>query len=200
MRSSIFALALTLAVAGLGAPAAAHADTFAVDASHSEVGFKVRHNTISWVHGQFGEFEVAVEFDPADVAATTIEATIQIASVDTDHTKRDEHLRGADFFDAATFPTMTYKSTKVRKITKDGFEVVGDLTMHGVTQEVVLAVDTIPATITDPWGNVRTGTSATTRIDRKDFGVSWSKIMDNGGLVVGDDIHITLDIELIKAK
>jgi len=182
-------------LAALANPAAA--DTWVVDASHSDVGFKISHMTISSVRGSFEKFEGAVEWDGAKVDSVTVEATVDVASVDTRDEKRDEHLRGADFFDAAQHPTMTFVSTEVSG-TPDALVITGDLTLHGVTKSVTLKGDGFKGAITDPWGNTKTGASVSGAINRHDFGMSWSKALDSGGLVVGDEVTIELEIELNK--
>lgn len=203
MKRLPFAAAL-LAAALLLAPTAATAGTdagWAIDASHSHVGFKVRHNTVSWVKGRFAEVDGTVTWDGASPKSVEATITIAIASVDTENEKRDKHLRSADFFDAEQFPTATFTSTKIGKVKDDGaFQLVGTLEMHGVSKEVTLDVDPISGPVQDPWGNTRIGTSATVTINRQDWGVSWSKLLDAGGLVVGDEVHLTLEVELTKKK
>jgi len=193
-------LTAILAVAALVALAtAAGAATYDIDASHSSVSFKVRHMGIANVKGFFNDFAGTFEFDPANPTAGKAEATIQIASVDTDDQKRDDHLRSADFFDVATHPTMTFRSTGVTKGADGTLKLAGELTLRGVTRPVVLDVELL-GTVKDPWGNDRAGFSATGKINRKDFGVSWNKTLDAGGLVVGDDVTIMLEIEGIAKK
>ena len=195
MKKSLmsFALAAVLSVTSL----TALAETWAVDASHSTVGFSVRHLMVSNVKGAFGKFTASVEGSPADPATAKISATIEVASVDTRDAKRDAHLGTADFFDAAKFPQMTFTSTKVEKITATTAKVTGDLTLRGVTKPVVLDVE-YTQQVKNPWGKTVIGASATGKINRKDFGVNWSKSLDGGGLVVGDEVTIQLDLELVK--
>jgi len=186
-------LALTAALfLGLATPAAA-AD-WTIDASHSHVGFKVRHMSVSWVRGNFSEFSGTATTDEAG-KLIAIEGTVGAASVDTKDTKRDEHLRGADFFEVATHADMTFKSTEIKPV-DGGLTVTGDLTIHGVTKKVSLQATEIPPAINDPWGNVKTGTTLSGVINRQDFGISWNKALDTGGLVVGDEVHITIELEL----
>jgi polyisoprenoid-binding protein YceI len=185
------ALAAVLGVTSLSALA----ESWTVDAAHSTVGFSVRHMMVSNVKGAFGKFTASVDGSPADPTTAKISATIEIASVDTRDTKRDDHLRSADFFDAAKFPQMTFTSTKVEKVSATTAKVTGDLTLRGVTKPVVLDVEyTQP--VKTPWGKSVVGATATGKISRKDFGVAWSKTLDGGGLVVGDDVTIQIELEL----
>jgi polyisoprenoid-binding protein YceI len=195
MKKNLLSVALA-AILGL-ASASALAETWAVDSSHSTVGFSVRHMMVSNVKGAFGKFTATVDGSPADPATAKISATIEVASVDTRDTKRDDHLRSADFFDAAKFPQMTFTSTKVEKLSATAAKVTGDLTFHGVTKPVVLDVEyTQP--VKSPWGKSVVGATATGKISRKDFGVAWSKTLDGGGLVVGDEVTLQFDLELVK--
>ena len=187
----VAALALVLAAV---APAA----TYDIDTSHSSVEFKVRHMMVSNVRGGFGDFSGTIEFDEADPGSWSAEATIQMASVDTGDQKRDDHLRNPDFFDVETYPTMVFKSTGVKQ-QGDDLQLHGDLTLRGVTKSIVLDL-VFNGSIEDPWGNTRTGFSAEGKIDRKDFDVNFDMKMDKGGLVVGDDVSIYLEIEAIKRK
>lgn len=189
LSSSLAALAL------LAAPALAGAATWVIDPSHSNITFSVRHMMVSNVRGSFATFSGSATGDPASPANAVIEATIDATSIDTKDSKRDAHLRGPDFLDTAKFPSITFKSKKIAPAGAGKFAVTGDLTLHGVTKEVVLEVEGPTAAIKDPFGNTRAGASATTKIDRKDFGINWSKSMDGGGLVVGDEITITIDVE-----
>ncbi len=188
-------LALTLSFA---AATPAFAATYTVDSSHSHIGFSVTHMMVSTVRGSFGTVSGTVEYDPANIAATKVNATVGVASVDTRDGKRDDHLRAPDFFDAKKFPEMKFVSKSVRNVTDTTFDVVGDLTLRGVTKEVVLTATKLPEARKDPWGNVKTGTHVTGKINRKDFGVSWSANLDGGGVVVGDEVTIDLDVELAK--
>lgn len=196
------AAALVLLALALGTAPAARAaeERWTVDPDHTTVEFKVRHMMVSWVKGHFPKLEGVVAFDPEDVTRTRVEATIPTEAVDTRHEKRDEHLRSADFFDVARFPAMAFKSKRVQNARPEGFELVGDLTIRGVTKEVVLAVEGPSPEITDPWGAVRRGATATAKINRKDFGLAWNKAIEAGGVAVGDEVYITLEIEAIKKK
>ncbi len=190
----IFALGALVALT-----TAAAAATYDIDKSHSSVGFKVRHLGVSNVRGFFGDFAGAFEFDTADPGAWRTEAAIQIASVDTGDPKRDEHLRTPDFFDAVGHPTMVFKSTSVTKASDGAYKLAGDLTLRGVTRSVQLDLELL-GTATDPWGNDRAGFSATGRINRQDFGVNWSTTLDAGGLVVGNEVTIMIEVEGILRK
>lgn len=176
----------------------ASAASYDVDPAHTHVGFSVTHMTIATVRGEFGTVSGTVDYDPANVAATKINATVAVSSVDTREPKRDAHLAAPEFFDAAKFPTMTFVSRSVANAGASGFDVVGDLTIRGVTKPVTFHVDPISAEIKDPWGGFRRAAHATAKINRKDFGVSWSGTMDSGGYVVSDEVAIELDVELKK--
>ena len=184
----------------LSLPALASATTWNIDPDHSNIGFKVRHLMVSNVKGHFDKYSGVVNIDDKDIAKSKAEVTIDTASINTNVQKRDDHLRSADFFNVTTFPTMTFVSKKVAKAGKDKLKVTGDLTLHGITKEVVLDVEGPTAEIKDPWGNIRRGAVATTKINRKDFGVVWNKALETGGVVVGDEVTITLEVEMIKAK
>jgi polyisoprenoid-binding protein YceI len=177
-------------------PVAAGTTTWNIDASHSHVEFSVRHLMISTVKGRFGEVSGKVVADDANPAGAQIEATINVASIDTREAQRDAHLRSADFFDAENFPTLTFRSTRIEKA-GDELKVTGDLTIRGTTREVVLDV-TSEGRVKDPWGGERAGYSATTKIKRSDFGLTWNMALETGGVVVGDDIKIALEVELVK--
>ena len=169
-----------------------------IDPVHSSVQFSVRHMMVSNVRGEFTKVSGTVRADERDVTRSTIEATIDASSIDTREPKRDEHLRGPDFLDVAKYPTITFRSTKITKTGEGRYDVAGDLTLHGVTRPVVLAVEGPTAEVKDPRGAVRAGATATTRIDRREFGIAWSKALDGGGLVVGNEIAITIDVEGVK--
>ena len=169
-----------------------------LDHDHSRVGFQVAHMVVSKTNGKFTEYTGVVEMDPEAKEFKTIEAVIQTASVTTDHQKRDEHLRSPDFFDVQKFPTMTY-TLKSYKKTGDEYTAVGDLTLLGVTKEITL-VGTFNGVAEDPWGNTRAGFTASGKVNRKDFGMKFSKLLDSGGMLVGDEVKIILEIEVIKEK
>jgi len=190
---SRFALAL-FASLSLAATAAAQAGTWQVDPNHSAAQFSVRHLGVSTVRGAFTKVSGTATHDPADPSKDTLEATIQAASVDTRVEMRDKDLRSPNFLDVEKFPTITFHSKQAKSVGTGRVQITGDLTIHGVTKEVVLDVEGPSAPIKDPWGNQRIGASASTKINRKDFGV-------NGAPgAVGDDISITIDVELIQPQ
>lgn len=168
-----------------------------IDNAHSEVGFAVKHLMISTVRGRFGTVSGQVEFPAGDYSDARADVTIDAASIDTREEKRDAHLRSADFFDVATFPTLTFKSRRVQAVKGDTFQLVGDLTIKGITREVVLDV-AVEGFQKDPWGNHKAGFTASTRVNRKDFGLTWNQALETGGLLVGDDIKIALDVQLLQ--
>ena len=170
--------------------------TWTIDPSHSNVEFAVRHLMISTVKGRFGEVSGTVVADPASPTTGKVDITIGVASVDTREAQRDAHLRSADFFDAENFPSMTFRSTRIEG-QGDRFKVAGDLTIRGVSRPVVLDV-TSEGVGKDPWGGERAGFSAVTRIKRSEFGLTWNQALETGGVVVGDEIKISLDVELVK--
>ncbi|HSP78492.1 MAG TPA: YceI family protein [Myxococcaceae bacterium] len=195
-------LSLKSAVAALvlAAPSLAFGAEYVFDASHSNAQFSVRHMMVTNVRGEFPKMTGSVNLDEKDVTKSSVEATIDVASINTREPKRDDHLRSPDFFDVAKFPSMTFKSTKVEKAGKDKLKVTGNLTIHGVTKSVVLDVEGPTPEIKDPWGNTKRGLVATTRISRKDFGMTWNKALEAGGVVVGDDVNITIDVEMNKKQ
>jgi polyisoprenoid-binding protein YceI len=182
----------------LAFPALAAAETWTIDTDHSSVGFTVRHMMVSNVKGTFGAFRGSAEVDEKDITKSRISVTIDTASINTGVAKRDDHLRSADFFDTAKYPTMTYVSKKVEKIGADRMKVYGDLTLHGVTKPVVLEVEGPTKAYKDPWGNLRRGASATATINRKDFGLAWNKAIEAGGVLVGEEVKILLEMEFIR--
>jgi polyisoprenoid-binding protein YceI len=175
----------------------AWAAEYEIDPSHSSVGFKVKHLAISSVPGKFAEFKGTFSFDPSNIEASKADATITATSIDTGDKKRDDHLRGGDFLDTSAHPAISFKSSKVEKVSDSEFKAHGDLSIHGVTKPVVLDV-TFGGAVKDPWGKERAAFVATTKINRKDFGLTWSKVLETGGLVVGDDVAITLEVEGVK--
>src|SRR5665213_3276994 len=171
--------------------------TYQIDPAHSAAQFKVRHMMIANVKGEFDKVSGTVNFDPANPSASTVEAIIDVASISTRDEQRDAHLKSADFFDVEKFPTINFKSKKVTASGSDSFSLTGDLTIHGVTKEVELKVEELTEEAKDPWGNMRRGAEAKTRINRKEFGMTFNMALDAGGFVVGEDIDITIDVELI---
>ena len=184
-----------LALATVAAPAAAQ--TWKIDPAHSSATFTVRHMMVSNVHGRFGKVEGTIVYDGKDIAGVKADATIDATTITTDNEKRDAHLKSPDFFDVAANPTITFKSKRAEAVGKGKFKLIGDLTMRGKTKEVVLDVEgpTDPVTANN---SQRVGATATTTVNRQDFGVSWSRTMDGGGVVVSDEVKITIELELIK--
>ncbi len=186
------ALVLTIA-------AWASASEWTVDKAHSSIGFTVSHMVISKVPGKFTDFDGNVTFDPAHPADGSVSFTIQAASISTDNEKRDSHLKSADFFDVEKYPEITFVSTKVEPGNDNHYQITGDLTMRGVTKPVTFDA-VLNGVVDDPWGNTKSGFTATTTINRQDFGVNWSKTLDTGGLVAGNDVDITVELELTETK
>jgi len=184
-----------LTAAALAAPAAAQ--TWKIDASHSSATFTVRHMMVSNVPGRFGKVEGTIVYDGKNIAGVKADATIDATTITTDNEKRDAHLKSPDFFDTTTYPTITFKSKRAEAVGNGKFKLIGDLTMRGKTKEIVLDVEgpTDPVTVQN---SQRIGATATTTLNRQDFGVSWSRTMDSGGVVVGDQVKVTLELELIK--
>jgi polyisoprenoid-binding protein YceI len=181
----------------VAAPAAQlTAGTWRIDPTHSHVEFAVRHLMISTVKGRFGEVSGTVQVDPNDPAASVVDVAINVGSIDTREAQRDAHLRSADFFDVDRFPTLHFRSTRVSGEGED-LRLTGNLTIRDITREVTLNV-TPEGQARDPWGGDRAGYSATTRINRNDFGLTWNVALEAGGFVVGDEIKISIDVELVK--
>ncbi len=185
-------------VALLAAPIVASASTWELDSGHSTTGFSVRHLMVSNVLGTFGKTSAIAHFDDKEITLSSVEATIDAASIDTRDAKRDEHLRGADFFDVANHPKLTFKSTKVEKAGAGHLRVLGDLSIHGVTKPVVLEVNGPSEPVKTPWGQTRLGLSASTKISRKDFGLTWNKALEKGGVIVGDEVTISIEAEFAE--
>jgi polyisoprenoid-binding protein YceI len=173
--------------------------TWNIDPVHSIAEFKVKHMMISNVKGQFTAVAGVMTLDENDVTNSRVEASIEAASVNTRDAQRDAHLKSADFFDVEKFATLSFKSTRVTRAANGELSVAGELTIHGVTRNVVFAVDGPTAPGKDPWGNTRIGLSTTTKINRKDFGLTWNAALEAGGILVGDEVTITLDLEFVKA-
>lgn len=191
----------TLAVAAILITASSlfAAEPFNVDKVHSEATFQVRH-MMSKVSGKFDDFSGKVNIDRANAPASSVEFTIKAASINTGNADRDKDLRGPNFFDVDKNPEITFKSSKiVPSKTKNVYDVSGDLTMHGVTKHITIPVES-GGFGKDPWGNERTGFSVTTTLNRKDYGINWNKTLDNGGVLLGDDVTININLEAIKAK
>jgi polyisoprenoid-binding protein YceI len=178
---------------------AAHSTTWTIDPSHSSATFSVRHLMITNVRGEFGKVAGTVTYDPAKPDAATATASIDVASISTRDAQRDAHLRGADFFDVEKYPTLTFTSKALRKGDR-GLELVGDLTIRDATREVILVVEGPTGEQADPWGNIRIGAAASTKIKRSDFGITWNTVLEAGGIAVGDEVTINIDVSLIRGK
>ena len=188
----------TAFAAVLSLPSSAATSVWQIDPNHSSAQFAVRHLGLSTVRGAFTKVSGTVQLDDKDVTKSSVEVVIDAASVDTRVEARDKDLRSDHFFEVEKYPTLTCKSTKVEQVEPGKLKVSGDLTIHGVTKQVVLDVDGPTAPVKDPWGNQRAAANATTKINRQDYGVKWNAKMDNGGWVVGDDVAITIDVEMTQ--
>ena len=193
LRKSAIAIALIMLASSISAA------QWEIDKPHSSVGFTVRHLVVSKVNGTFGDFKGSIEFEPGNFEKGRVEMTVQIASIDTNEPKRDAHLRSGDFFDAENFPTMTFVSKRVHDIEGDSFKMTGDLTIRGITKEITFDCE-FNGLIADPWGNTRAGFSAASKLNRQDFDVKWNQTLDAGGVVVGDEVTINIELELTKLK
>lgn len=199
VRSSLAAVS-SLVAATLFVPLAAQAESWKIDPSHSAALFSVRHMMVSNVRGDFSNVSGTVDYDPKRPTDSKVNAKIDVSTVNTGDGKRDEHLRNKDFFDVEKFPQMTFVSRKFIKSGSNKLKVVGDLTLHGVTKEVVLDLDGPSPVVTDKKGNSRMGATATTKINRKDFGMAYNSVLDTGGVAIGEEIPITIELELHKSK
>ena len=198
MKKNITRAMLTAAIMVL--PSLATATTWNIDPDHSTVGFSVSHLMVSHVKGNFNKYSGVVDINDKDITKSKVDATIDASSINTNVQKRDEHLKSADFFDVAKYPTLTFVSKKWTKAAKGALTVTGDLTIHGITKLVVLHVAPFSKESKDPWGGTRRGTSANTTINRKDFGLLWNQALETGGVAVGEEVNISLDVELIKSQ
>jgi len=194
----LIAILSTVLVLAWATPAAAQTDTWDIDSAHSSAGFAVTHLMVATVRGEFGKMSGKISFDGKDFAGVKAEATIDAATINTREPKRDDHLKSPDFFDVATYPTITFKSKRAEAVGPRKFRLIGELTMRGVTKEVTLDVEATEP-VKGMRGETRVGAQATTRINRQDFGVKWNRALDAGGVVVSDQVAVTLDLSLIKA-
>jgi polyisoprenoid-binding protein YceI len=172
--------------------------TWKIDPVHSHAQFKVKHMMISNVKGEFTAVNGSLELNEADVTKSRVQASIDATTINTRDPQRDGHLKSADFFDVEKFPTLTFSSTKIAKKGDEWLEASGDLTIHGVTRSVTFEVEGPTAQMKDPWGNTRIGLSATAKINRKDFGLVWNSALETGGVLVGDEVTITIDAQFVK--
>ena len=173
--------------------------TWNLDPAHSVAEFKVKHMMISNVKGQFAKVTGVLQFDKQDITKSKVEASIDAASLNTREEQRDAHLKSADFFHVEQHPTLSFKSTRVKRVGDGELSVSGDLTIRGVTRNVEFTIEGPTPPAKDPWGNTRIGLSATTKINRKDFGLIWNAALETGGILVGDEVTITLDVQFVKA-
>jgi polyisoprenoid-binding protein YceI len=173
--------------------------TWKIDPAHSSTEFKVKHMMISNVKGNFSGLNGVLKENSGDHALSSVEAIVDVNTLSTGDAQRDGHLKSSDFFEIEKFPTMTFKSTSVKRKSEDEYAVTGDLTLHGVTKPVTFAVEGPSPPNKDPWGNTRIGLSATARINRKDFGLTWNAALETGGILVGEDVSISLEVQFIKA-
>lgn len=171
-------------------------DRWDIDVAHSTIHLQVRHMVISKVHGRFGAWSGAIRLDPADLTRSSVEVTIDAASIDTQVPDRDAHLRSADFLDAATHPLITFRSTRIER-SGAGYRVIGELALHGVVREIALEAE-FAGTGKDPWGNERAGFSARTSIDRRDFGLVWNAALETGGVLVGEKVEVGIEVEAVR--
>jgi polyisoprenoid-binding protein YceI len=192
-------LAATLAaILAVSSPAAN--TTWQIDPAHTAAGFSVKHMMIATVRGQFKGVTGTVNWDDQDISNSVVDVTIDANTVDTGEPKRDADLKSANFFDVAHYPTITFKSTKIERISAAKMKVAGNLTIHGITKPVVLDVEGPSGAIKDPYGKTRVALNATTTVNRMDYGVKWNAKMDGGGIVVGDDVNINIDLEMVKKE
>jgi polyisoprenoid-binding protein YceI len=198
LLSRVFCISAAAVI--LSVPASAATSTWQIDPAHTAAEFAVKHLMISTVRGAFKGVTGTVVWDDQDITKSTVNVTIDATTVDTSEPKRDADLKSDHFFEVAKYPTITFKSTKVAQAGAAKLKVTGDLTIHGVTKQVVLEVDGPSASVKDPWGNTRAAISATTKINRQDYNVKWNATMDGGGVVVSDDVNITIDLEMTKQK
>jgi polyisoprenoid-binding protein YceI len=195
MRRYFIALFACLA---LVLPQIAGAATYQLDSVHSSIQFKIRHLTVANVTGTFNNFKGSATIEGEDPATLKVEVTIEAASVKTGNDKRDEHLKTPEFLDVAKYPTITFVSKKVMKGDPGKLKITGDLTLHGVTREITVDLEGPTPEIKDPWGNFRRGASGTGKIDRRDFGITWNKSLDAGGLVMGNEVTIYVEVEWVR--
>lgn len=173
-------------------------NTYQIDPSHSSANFSIKHMMIAKVHGGFEKMSGTFTYDPSNLGSSSVDVTIDVASINTREAQRDAHLRSADFFDVEKYPSITFKSTRIDKNGGD-LKILGELTIHGVTRPVTLDVEGPSEELKDPWGNAKIGASATTKISRKDFGLTWNAALEAGGLLVGDDVSISIDVQFVKS-
>jgi polyisoprenoid-binding protein YceI len=168
-----------------------------IDLVHTEIGFTVKHLMVTNVKGRFNEFSGTIEIDESDATRSRAVLEIAVSSIDTQTKQRDDHLRSLDFFDLANHPKIIFQSRRIERGEPGRFTVIGDLTIRGITREVALDME-VSGPQNDPWGGVRMGLKATTAIDRRDYGVNWNQVLDKGGVAVGNEVRINIELELIR--
>jgi polyisoprenoid-binding protein YceI len=176
------------------------ATQYEIDPAHSSLQFSVRHMMVSNARGTFSGVKGTVTYDPANPSALSVNATVDASSINSNDAQRDAHLKSADFFDVAQYPTITFKSSKAEKKGDGEYSISGDLTLHGVTKPVTLQVEEVTEQTKDPWGNQRLGASVKTKLKRSEFGLTWNTALETGGVVVGDEVKLDFEIQMIKAK
>jgi polyisoprenoid-binding protein YceI len=189
-----------LATTGTVLAVSSFAAQWTIDPAHSSASFAVKHMMVSTVHGSFSGLKGTVDYDSADMPGSKTTLTIDATTVDTRNENRDKDLKGPNFFDIAKFPTITFVSKRIVPVSAGKFQLVGDMTMHGVTKEVTFDVEGPALPVKDARGNMHSGATASTKLDRKDFGLVWNKTLDNGGAMVGDNVDVTVEVELVQAK
>jgi polyisoprenoid-binding protein YceI len=189
---------LTLIALAAAAPSFADLQEWRVDSAHSYVGFKVRHMMVSWVGGQFADIKGTIKFDPADPSKTNVDVEIDANSINTANERRDKHLRSADFFDVENHPSIRFVSKRVEGSAQSGLKLIGDLTMHGVTKEIALNVEGPAPAVADGRGGEKSGVSASAKINRSDFGLTWNRALEAGGVTVSDEVTLELEVELAR--
>ena len=190
----------TIAMFGavLALPFSAAGSTWIIDPAHSSAQFSVRHMMVSTVRGEFSKVSGTIQMDESDLTRSSVEATIETASINTREAARDKHLKSPDFFDVEKYPAISFKSKGITKGADGRYKMTGDLTIHGTIREVTLDVDPLSPAVKGPGGSLRSGTSAVTKVNRKDFGLNWNRALETGGVVVGEEVTITIDVELIQ--
>ncbi len=199
MKAQILAATVALIAAAPLVPALAD-DAWNIDSKHAVAEFSVKHMMVSNVRGTLTGIKGTANWDGKNIKKLKVDAEIDVRTINTNEQQRDEHLRSAEFFDANKYPVISFRSKKSVAVKGGKFKLIGDLTMHGVTREVQLDVDGPTPAVKDPWGNERVGATATTKVNRKDFGIEYNKLLEAGGAVIGDEVSITLDIELLRSR
>lgn len=174
--------------------------TWDIDTAHASASFRVRHLMVSHVRGELGPVSGTVVLDERDLTRSRVLASIDARGINTREEKRDEHLKSADFFDVENHPQVTFESTSVRRLDDGGYAVIGNLTIRGVSKSVTLNVEPLPPAVADPWGNVKRGATGRTTLNRKDFGLTWNMALEAGGVVVGDQVSVEIEVELVRRK